>query len=143
MRWLFSNPANIDRTRVVAAIRTAEQKTSGEIRVLIARHRAKDPVAAAQKHFERLGMADTPERNAVLIFVAPRSRTFAVIGDQGVHEKCGDGFWQELAAAMTDDFKRGDFTYGLCHGVEKAGALLAEHFPGRAGRRPDEIDDVD
>jgi uncharacterized membrane protein len=130
----------------VAAIRTAEQKTSGEIRVLVARHRARNPVAAAQKHFERLQMARTPDRNAVLIFLAPRSRTFSVIGDQGVHEKCGDQFWRELAAAMQDDFKRGDFTYGLIHGVERAGALLAEHFPpepAATARPPDGVEEVD
>jgi len=146
MRWLFTTSAKIDRAKVVAAIRAAEASTSGEIRVLLARHRAENPVAAAQKHFLRLGMDSSPQRNSVLIFLAPRSRTFAVIGDRGVHEKCGDSFWTELAAVMQDDFRRGDFTYGLCSGVEKAGALLAGHFPPdaeSAGRQPDNVDDVD
>jgi len=129
MRWLFSSPARIDHDLVVDAIRKAEKGTSGEIRVLIARHRAADPVAAARRHFKRLGMDKTRHRNSVLIFVAPRSRTFAIIGDQGVHEKCGDGFWTEVALAMGGRFKSGDFTAGLLHGIEKAGALLAEHFP--------------
>ena len=52
----------------------------------------------------------SPLRNGVLIFVAPRSRRFAIIGDQGVHEKCGESFWQELADAMSQFFKKGDFT---------------------------------
>ena len=33
----------------------AEAVTSGEIRVVAGRHRARDPLAAAQKHFARLG----------------------------------------------------------------------------------------
>ena len=143
---LFSPTLKIDHDRVVAAIGEAEKKTSGEIRVLLARHKAPDPVAAAQRHFERLGMTRTQHRNGVLVFLAPRSRTFAVIGDTGVHEKCGDPFWRELADAMSEHFKRGDFTAGLVHGIERAGALLAGHFPPAAGDRnelPDEIEETD
>jgi len=88
-----------------------------------------DPVAAAQKEFARLGMAKSPERNGVLIFVTPRTRKFAVIGDAGVHARCGDVFWHELAQAMTGYFRKSEFTEGIAHGVRKAGELLAEHFP--------------
>jgi uncharacterized membrane protein len=143
---LFSPLPKIDHARVVAAIGAAEKHTSGEIRVVVARHPAADPVAAAQRHFERLGMNQTKERNGVLIFLAPRSRTFAVIGDTAVHEKCGDAFWRLLAAAMTLHFKRGEFTDGLIHGIEKAGGLLADHFPRSAGdsnQLPDVIDETD
>ena len=125
----FSPLPKIDHPRVVAAIAAAEQQTSGEIRVVLARHQAADPVAAAQQHFERLGMTRTAHRNGVLIYLAPRSRTFAVIGDTAVHEKCGDAFWRLLTAAMAVHFKRGDFTGGLVHGIEHAGKLLAEQFP--------------
>ena len=82
---------------LVAAIREAERHTSGEIRVFISRKTVDDPVAAAQAAFLRLGMAKTKHRNAVLIFVDPRTRKFAVIGDAGVHEKCGEVFWRDLA----------------------------------------------
>jgi len=116
---------------LIAAIRDAEEKTSGQIRVLISHKSVADPVAAAQKEFARLGMAKSPERNGVLIFVSPRSRKFAVVGDTGVHEKCGDVFWQELAQAMASYFRKSEFTEGITHGVRKAGELLAEHFPRR------------
>jgi uncharacterized membrane protein len=131
---------------VVAAIRAAQARTAGEIRVAVARHRARQPMAAAQRHFARLGMDHTPDRNAVLIFLAPRSKNFAIIGDRGVHEKCGDAFWTEVAAAMSVHFKTGDFTAGVVHGIERAGALLAEHFPrsaGGPGSAPDAVEDVD
>jgi uncharacterized membrane protein len=145
MRWLFTSPLDVDHARVNAAIVAAESQTSGRIRVLVARHRAPRPVAAARHHFQRLGIAQLPQRNGVLLFVAPRSKTFAVIGDQGVHEKCGDAFWSELAAAMTGFFKKGEFTEGLIHGIRRAGALLAEHFPADAGRPtpPDAVEEVD
>jgi uncharacterized membrane protein len=119
----------LQHDEIVAAIRDAEKKTSGEIRVFISHKKVAGPVETAQREFERLGMTKTRERNGVLIFVAPRSRSFAVIGDEAVHRKCGDTFWQELAAEMTGHFKRSDFTQGIVHGVRKAGELLAQHFP--------------
>lgn len=145
MIFFFPLP-KIDHRRVVAAIGAAESKTSGEIRVVVSRRKITEPVAEAQKQFERLGMTDTQHRNGVMILLAPRSRTFAVIGDTAVHEKCGDAFWRELADAMGEHFKRGDFTAGLVHGIERAGALLAEHFLRAADDRnelPDEIEETD
>ena len=121
----------LDHGAVEAAIAEAEVLTSGEIRVVVSHHPADDPMAAAQAAFERLGMTKTKERNAILIFVAPASQTFAVIGDEAVHQKCGDDFWQQLADAMTEHFKQGAYTNGLRQGIELAGTLLAEHFPRR------------
>jgi uncharacterized membrane protein len=143
---LFKPMPKIDHLLVVAAIGVAEKKTSGEIRVVIARHKAADPVAAARQHFERLGMTRTQHRNGVLIFLAPRSRTFAVIGDTAIHDKCGGEFWRELATAMSGHFVRGDFTAGLLHGINRAGFLLAEHFPRTAGDQnelPNQIEETD
>jgi uncharacterized membrane protein len=135
MHWRLFMP-KIDHERVLAAVRAAEAKTSGEIRVLVARHKAPEPVPAAQDYFNKLGMAQSPHRNGVLIFLAPLSRRFAVIGDSGVHEKCGDAFWNELAEAMGARFRKGEFTEGLVHGIERAGDLLAKHFPRSAGDAP-------
>jgi uncharacterized membrane protein len=134
----FTPNLKIEHDRVSAAIAAAELRTSGEIRVLVARDAAADPVAAAQAHFKRLGMTETKERNGVLIFVAPRSRTFAIVGDTGIHEKCGDAFWRLVAAEMSAHFKRGEFTEGLVHGIAHAGKLLAENFP----RRPDDQNEL-
>jgi len=119
----------IDHKRVLDAIQSAEELTSGEIRVLFARHKVVDPVAAAQAYFNSLGMANSPHRNGILIFVAPASRKFAVIGDRAVHEKCGDSFWTSLADAMGVYFREGRFTEAVLHGVERAGSLLAKTFP--------------
>ncbi len=118
---------------LVAAIREAETKTSGEIRVFISHKKVEDALGTAQSAFLRLGMTKTRHRNAVLIFVAPRTHKFAVIGDEAVHQRCGDGFWQDLAAEMSGHFKKSEFTQGLLHGIRKAGDLLAAHFPRRTG----------
>ena len=135
---LFSSTPPIDDARVTNAIAAAETRTSGEIRVLLSREKAPDPLAAAQAHFERLGMTKTAARNGVLIYLSPSSRTFAIIGDTAIHEKCGDAFWRLLAAAMEARFKQGEFTEGLVEGIEHAGKLLAENFP----RAPDDRNEL-
>ena len=114
---------------IVAAIRDTEHKSTGEIRVVVTHKHAEDAVAAAQAEFLRLGMNKSSERNSVLIFVAPRAHKFAVIGDEAIHAKCGDEFWRKLADAMSGYFRKSEFTPGIIHGVQKAGELLAEHFP--------------
>lgn len=128
----------LDHPAIEAAIARAEAATSGEIRVVVFHQPAPEPVAAAQSAFTRLKMEQTRERNGVLIFVAPVSQTFAVIGDEGVHLKCGQAFWDELATAMAGSFRQGDFTAGLVAGIERAGNLLAAHFP----RRPDDTNEL-
>ena len=133
----------LENNKIVAAIRAAEKKTSGEIRIFISSKKITEVVATAQAEFDRLGMRHTRNRNAVLIFVAPKSQKFAVIGDRGVHEKCGQGFWNELAAEMTGHFVQGDFSWGIILGIKKAGDLLAQHFPVQSGGKnelPDRIE---
>jgi len=120
---------HLDHEGIVAAIRDAELKTTGQIRVRISPKHIDDAVAAAQAEFLRQGLEKSPERNAVLIFVAPRAHKFAVFGDEAVHARCGDAFWRELAGAMSEYFRRSEFTPGIIHGVQKAGELLARHFP--------------
>ncbi|HZZ57907.1 MAG TPA: TPM domain-containing protein [Opitutaceae bacterium] len=141
MRWLFASPAPIDHARVVEAIRAAEAGTSGEIRVVIARHRTRHPIVSARKHFVRLGMGRTPEHNGVLIFVAPRSHNFAVVGDKGIHGKAGDNHWNTVTEAMRARFVKGDFTGGIVAGVACAGRELARHFPRQPGDRPNLLPD--
>ncbi len=121
--------SRLNHDDIVAAIKSAEAKTSGEVRVFVSHKQRPDALAAARRRFTKLGMTKTRERNGVLIYVAPRSRTFAIIGDEGVHAKCGETFWREVAATMTEQFSTGNFTAGVIHGVQKAGALLAQHFP--------------
>lgn len=128
--------------RIVAAIAEAERLTSGELRVFISHQKCADAVAAAQEQFHKLHMDATSERNGILFFIAPRSRSFAIIGDAGIHAKCGDAFWQELAGMMSAAFKAGQLTEGLVATLQRAGQLLAEHFPRREDDRNELPDDI-
>ena len=134
--------SKLEHDRIIQAIREAEAKTSGEIRVYIQRGELNaDPLSAAQKKFHRLGMHRTADRNAVLIFVAPRAHKFAVVGDKAIHEKCGEQFWQRLIDRMQRHFLSEKFSDALVEAIEDAGRALAEHFPKRSTSTdlPDEV----
>jgi len=135
--------SRLEHERIVSAIREAESKTSGEIRVYIQRGKFEtDPVMVAQKKFQRLGMYKTRERNAVLIFVAPRAHKFAIVGDQAIHEKCGEQFWQHIVDEMRAHFQNEKFSQALTEAINEVGKVLATHFPRtseNANELPDEI----
>jgi uncharacterized membrane protein len=135
--------SQLDDERIVRAIKEGEARTSGEIRIYIQRGELDgDAFDAAQRKFRQLGMEQTRERNAVLIYVAPRARKFAVIGDEGVHKKCGDEFWQDLVEKMREHFAREEFTDALVEAIESTGELLARSFPkssDRGNELPDSI----
>ena len=135
--------SKLEHDQIVSAIREAESKTSGEIRVFIQRGKLDaDPLTVAQKKFQRLGMSKTRERNAVLIFIAPRAHKFAVVGDEAVHEKCGEQFWQQVVDGMREHFQNEKFSRAIIEGIEEVGKLLSTHFPRTAtssNELPDEI----
>ena len=134
--------SQLDHDRIVAAIADAERQTSGEIRVFVSRRAVNDAIGAAARQFEKLQMQKTGQRNAVLIFVAPRSQTFSIIGDQAIHAKCGDSFWNEVAGEMTGLLKQQKFTDGIVHGIQTSGRLLALHFPCKPDDRNELPDSV-
>jgi uncharacterized membrane protein len=134
----------IDRERIKNAIEAAERRTSGEICVSVAPLFWGSIEKAADKAFVRLGMTHTKARNGVLLFVVPSRRKFVVLGDQAIHERVGQEFWESVAAIISDKFRQGDFTGGLLNAIEKVGEELATHFPYNPTTDKNELsDDVD
>jgi len=125
--------SKLEHERIVHAIQEAESKTSGEIRVYVQRGKLTgDPLVAAQKKFHRLRMHNTRERNAVLIFVAPRAHKFAVVGDKAVHERSGEAFWQRVVDQMRAHFQSEKFSHAIVDGIAEIGQVLAANFPKRS-----------
>lgn len=124
---------SLDDERIVAAIREAESRTRAEIRVHVAEDAVEDTQDAGARVFEELGMTATAERNGVLLFVAPASRRFAVLGDAGIHARCGEAFWSAVAEAMAAEFRASRFTEGIVAGIAAVAAELSRHFPRSAG----------
>ena len=124
--------SRVQHQQIVEAIHNAERNTTGEIRVFISHGAVADPLSAARRQFQKLQMHHLFHRNGILIFVAPRSQTFAVIGDQAVHDRVGDAAWQSMANGMADHFKNDRYMQAIDFGIEQAGQLLAAHFPKHA-----------
>ena len=134
----------IDTEKIKQAIQAAERQTSGEIRVSVAPFFWGDVRKVAERAFDRLGMTRTAQRNGVLFFVVPSRKRFVVLGDEGIHAHVGDAFWEQVAAAVSEEFRKGDFTGGLVKGIETVGRELAVRFPYDASSDRNELpDDVD
>ena len=119
----------IDQERVIVAIREAERRTSGEVRVSVSPFFWGSVRRVAERAFARLGMSATRDRNGILFFIVPARRRFTVLGDEGIHARVGQDFWDALAALLSEHFRKGEFTEGLVRAIEAAGEKLAEHFP--------------
>ena len=133
----------IEVERVEAAVREAELHTTGEIRVALARaYFWGDVQRAAERAFRRLHMDRTHQRNGVLVFVAARRRSLAIVGDRGIHERVGDAFWRATVAAMCESFRGGELTGGTIQAVETVGRALAQYFPLDHAPDPNELPDT-
>jgi len=134
--------SKLDDARIVGAIAEAEKRTTGEIRVYVSHRERQEVMEFAKKRFQELGMFRTEHRNAVLIYIVPRTRQFAVLGDVAIHQKCGDAFWKEIVAAMSAKMKEGRFSDALIEAIGSIGAVLTAHFPSHGPHRnelPNEI----
>jgi uncharacterized membrane protein len=133
---------NIDKIR--EAIAAAEKRTSGEIRVSVAPYFWGRIRPVAERAFRRLGMENTKQRNGILLFIVPARKRFVVLGDEGIHAKVGQDFWDKIAEAMAERFREGKFSDGLIGGIEAAAQGLAAHFPYDAATDVNELpDDID
>jgi uncharacterized membrane protein len=119
----------LQHDQIVQAIHEAEHNTTGQIRIFISHAPTPDPLAAGKKHFEKLRLHHHAHRNAILIFVAPKSQTFAILGDEQIHTRIGDPAWQSLATEMATHFKSNHPMQAIITAIQQAGKLLATHFP--------------
>lgn len=132
----------VDGEAVRTAIESAEARTSGEIRVSVSTFFWGSVRKTAERAFVRLGMDQTAQRNSILFFVVPSRRRFVVLGDEGIHAKVGQAFWDAVVDAMSGKFKEGDFTGGLVLGITEAGERLAAHYPHEGALDRNELPDV-
>ena len=120
-----------DEEEIVEAIRTAENRTSGEIRVHLEKSVGdKDIFERAMEVFHLLKMDNTKEDNGVLIYVAVDDRNFVIYGDKGINEVVPDDFWESTKDDIVAQFKKGKFKDGLVDGILKAGEQLRSISPG-------------
>ena len=122
-----------EEAEVVEAIRLAEKNTSGEIRVHLEKETSIAPIERAVEVFHELGMDTTQLRNGVIIYVAVKSKKFAIYGDKGINDKVNDDFWNCTKDIMIKHFKTGNNFQALVEGIHNAGEQLQKHFPFEDG----------
>ena len=132
-RWVRAFLGEDDLAVVTQAIAAAEARTSAEIRVHLDHRCPGDAMPRAVAVFERLGMHRTAARHGVLIHVSIDDHKLAVLGDQGIHERVGQAYWERLVEAVLGHFREERPRDGLLHAVAEVGAVLARHFPRRRG----------
>lgn len=118
-----------DENAIVNAIREAELKTSGEIRVHIETSSVKSHEARAKEVFHFLKMDNTKLQNGVLIYLAVKDKRFVILGDKGINDVVPKNFWESTKNNMESFFKKGLFTDGIICGITEAGNQLASFFP--------------
>lgn len=133
----------LEHSRVHTAIQAAEQGTSGDIVVYITHRRVSDPLAAAHAEFRKLGLETATNKDSFLLFVAPTSQKFAVIGGTALHDKAGQPWWDHLSALLSRHFKEARYTDGLVAAIEQAGQKLKQHFPAQKTNRTGQQDIVE
>jgi uncharacterized membrane protein len=142
VRHLFATRAGTRRrfsdavdAAIEAAIRAAEQRTSGEIRFVI--ETAFDipelwarvtPRARAEQVFSQLGVWDTELRNGVLIYVLMADRDVEIVADRGAAARISPTDWESVCRLIEGHFQAGRFEEGAVAGVEEVGRLLEREF---------------
>jgi uncharacterized membrane protein len=134
--------SNEEKKHILQSIQTAEENTSGEIRVHIENHCTREVLDRAAFLFGKLKMHKTEKRNGVLFYLAIADKKFAILGDAGINAVTPDDFWDGIKDSMAALFSEGKFTDGLCKGIEMTGEALKKHFPHMKDDINEQKDDI-
>ncbi|MEK6552052.1 MAG: TPM domain-containing protein [Bacteroidota bacterium] len=142
-RLIYNFFSDDDFLRISNQIKEMEKNTSGEIRVTVKEkksffNRKKQIRALAEKEFYKLKMHNTRDKTGILLFLLLNERQFYILADKGIHEKVGEGTWQNVRDEIQLYFHDGKFSEGLLWGIDRVGKILSEHFPVK----PDDRDEL-
>ena len=131
-----------EEASIVQAIRAAERRTSGEIRVYEEDDCTRDhQVERAAEVFHLFGMFNTQAHNGVLVYLAEKSHQFAIWGDTGIHERVGFQFWDKEKHLLREYLQRDEAADGVRAVVTQIGERLREHFPVDEDKDENELPD--
>lgn len=137
----FFNPD--EQELIINAIREAEKRTSGEVRVFVeSRCSYVDALDRAIEIFTEMGMHATEQRNGVLVYVAIKDHQLAVLGDEGIHQRVGSEYWNNEVMQMIRGFNRENYAAAIAGCVSDIGKALKEHFPYEDDDRNELSDEI-
>ncbi len=88
----------------------------------------------ARDEFLTLGLHNTSNRGAIMIFVSVAEHYVEILADKGVAEKVSETEWNELVNDFIFHIKRDDFTTGYIKTINHCGKIMAQHFPPGTGK---------
>jgi uncharacterized membrane protein len=143
-RWARRFLSDEDFDAIARAIAQAEAHTSGEIRVHLERRipPRRDVLRRAHEVLRHLGMHQKTDRHGVLIYLALEDRKLAIVGDEGIHRRVGDGYWARVRDLMVEKLKAGASRDAILAAIHDVGRVLREHFPRRPGDSSELSDQV-
>ena len=125
---------------LVEVIKIAENQSTGEIRLHIDSSAEKENAEVAFEVFQRLEMYKTKDRNAILFHVNFNQRYLTIIGDEGIHQKVCQSFWDKIHSEVITQFVQGKYFFGLKEAIFKTGKELKKYFPVKE-ENPNELPD--
>ncbi|MGG5209743.1 TPM domain-containing protein [Chryseobacterium sp. MIQD13] len=125
-------------TSLVEAIQSAEEHSTGEIRVHIDSNTETENAQTAFEVFKELCMNKTADRNAVLFHVNFEQKYLTIIGDIGIHDKVHQSYWDHLHDYITSEFAKGNYYKALKSGILETGLELKKYFPVE-GKNPNQL----
>lgn len=131
-----------EKERIVTAIRSMEQQTSGEIRVYVeSKNPFVAPVDRAAEIFFKLKMEKTDHRNGVLLYIATNDKELALFGDEGIYKVTGSAYWDNAVKEMISKFNGDDICEGMVQCIYQVGETLKEKFPYNRTEDKNELPD--
>ena len=119
-----------DEQLIIDHIASAEQITSGEIRVHIENYcNIEQVLDRAAFVFHELDMQNTQKRNGILLYIAVKDRKTAIIGDVGINRFLADDFWDCALDDLLAAFQQSKYRNGLVEVIDKIANVLSKYFP--------------
>jgi uncharacterized membrane protein len=114
---------------LVEAIQSAEDHSTGDIRVHIDSTTDSNNAETAFEVFNELCKGKTAEKNAVLFHVNFEQKYLTIIGDTGIHAKVNQSYWDHLHDFITSEFAKGNYYKALKSAILETGLELKKYFP--------------
>ena len=108
------------------------------LRCLPAKLLVKDAHRAARATFLDRGLDNTPERNAVLLFVSRAEHYVEILPDRAAAAAIDPAHWSAIVENFRQAARKGDLGEAVANAVAAMGQICAVHFPA-SGANPDRV----
>jgi len=138
--WWGLDPLYLTAAAIIAAILAfwLVDRFDLGLRFLPARLLVKDARRAARAAFLDHALDNSPERNAVMLFVSRAERYVEILPDRAAAAAIEQSQWSGVVEEFRHGMRASDLGEAVAGAVAKIGVLCAAHFPASAAN-PDRV----